>query len=137
MPKSKKPTLDHETLELGPLPVDAINHTLGLELEPGDAVLLPIISRHVLKRHPEDHRRCLAHVGTVIQNPLFAGDDFNNPGKFELIARVPAVGAPLLVSIEMEKNEDGLYEVRSFYTMQEQKVQNRLRKGFLKPLQKR
>ncbi|KAA0592973.1 hypothetical protein J2848_005670 [Azospirillum lipoferum] len=131
MPK-KKPKLGHETLDLGPLPVDAINKALSLELEAGTAVLIPAIQLHVLRRHPEDYERLLPHVASVVNAPQFIGDDIRNPGKIELIARVPSVDSVLLVAVDVEVNANGQYEVRSFYPIAEDKVQNRLRKGYLK-----
>ncbi|WP_431857972.1 hypothetical protein [Azospirillum sp.] len=135
--KSKKPSLDTETLLLGPLPTDAINWALDLDLEPGVTVLTAIISKHVRRRHPDDHARCLPHVASVVAAPLYVGDDFRNPGKIELIGRVSALGSALLVAVEMTRNERGEYEVRSFYPVKDGKVQHRLQRGFLKRVQKR
>lgn len=133
----RKPRIEHETLELGPLPVQVINRTLDRELREGDAILTGIIQRHVLRSHPDDYSRCLLHVAAVVLNPLFIGEDFKNPGKIELIARVPAIKGPMLVAVEVETMVDGKYEVRSFYPISETKIENRLAKGFLKRAQKR
>nr|WP_137119125.1 hypothetical protein [Azospirillum argentinense] len=133
----RKPKLAHESLELGSLPVDAVNRTLNFELDAGDVVLTPGVNAHVLKNHPKDHARCLPHIGSVIGNPLYAGDDFKNEGKFELIGNVRALGEALLIAIEMVKNQDGKYEVRTFYPMKLEKVQNRLKRGHLKHIQRR
>ncbi|WP_207458082.1 hypothetical protein [Azospirillum sp. SYSU D00513] len=132
---NKKPRLGHETLILGPMPIRAINAALALELDEGLAVLIPAIRLHVLRRHPEDYERLLPHVASVITAPQFIGDDFKNPGKVELIARVPAAGGPLLVAVDLTMNQHGQYEVRSFYPVAEEKIQGRLSKGYLKRVQ--
>jgi hypothetical protein len=56
-------------LIIGPLPIDAINRTLGTELEAGDVILTRGAQRHAYKRHPEDYPKCLPHLAGVIANP--------------------------------------------------------------------
>lgn len=124
-------------LELGPFPAETVNLTLGMELEPGAAVLTAVVQKHVLQRHRDDYPKCLPHVAGVIANALFIGDDFHNPGTIELISRIPSLGAALLVAVCVEINGDRQYEVRSFYPISEKKIENRLAKGFLKRAQKR
>ena len=119
-------------LLLGPLPSDAINRTLGLELEPGEVVLSSAAQRHALRSHPKDFARCLAHVGPVIIRPHYLGDDFKNHGKIELVARVAALGSGLLVAIIVEPIADGRYAVASFYPVGERKIENRRQSGHLK-----
>lgn len=126
---SRKPRITD--LVLGPLPVDKINKALGLELEPGDVVLTVGTQRHALKRHPSDYARCQPHVGGVVIDPSYIGDDFENPGKIELVARVPAIGSGLLVAVLVEPNVDGNYVVTSFYPISERTIENRRQNGRL------
>lgn len=118
-------------LNLGPLPVEVINATLGTELEPGSVILSRAAQAHVLKRHPEDYSTCLPHVGTVVINPLYIGDDHRNPDKIELIAKVGAVDAFVLVAVCIEPDKDGDYYVSSFYPIDQEKINQRRHKGFL------
>jgi hypothetical protein len=134
MAKNHKPAL--VPLQFGPLPVRTINKTLSLDLEDGDVRLSINAQKHATTRHPEDYARCLPHVAQVVSNPLFIGDDIKNDGSIELIGRVPALGASLLVAVSLTKSEDGHYDILSFYPVSEQKIEGRVKKGFLSPAQK-
>lgn len=81
------------------LPADAINDTLGTELEPGEVVFSIPAQRHALRQHPDDFARCLPHVGGVVTGPLYVGDDFRSPGKIELVSCLPVLGGGLLVAV--------------------------------------
>jgi hypothetical protein len=135
MPKPKRPKL--VDLLIGPFPADTVNLTLDLELEPGNIVLTAGVQKHVQREHGSDYGRCLPHVARVVCDPLYIGDDFRNSGYIEMIARVTAIGTAVLVAVCVEVNGRGQYEVRSFYPVSEQKIANRLGKGFLIRAQKR
>jgi hypothetical protein len=94
----KKSHLDRPDLVIGPLPHDVINKTLGMELHPGEVIFTRAAQIHAARRHPAEFPHCLPHVGTVVLNPLYIGDDGRNPEKIELIARIQALGQPLLVA---------------------------------------
>lgn len=121
--KPKKPAF--VDLHLGPLPVHVINKTLGLELEPGDVVFSSGAQRHAFRSHPGDFGNCLPHVGGVVTKPAYLGDDFKNPGKIELVARIPAMGSGLLVALVIEPDADGRYQVASMYPISARKIENR------------
>lgn len=112
-------------LELGPLPTDVIEATLGIEVEPGPVVFTVSNQKHAQREHPEDFGRCLPHIGTVIAQPMFLRDDFKNKGKIEIISRIPALGSGLLVAIEIEPDEQGRYRVSSMYPISQKKIDNR------------
>jgi hypothetical protein len=131
---SKRPQLI--ALTLGPLPVDAINDALSLELEPGEVMFSEPAQRHAFNNHPEDFPKCLPHVGSVILNPLFVGDDLKNPGKIELISRIAVLESGLLVAISLELI-NGYYHVASMYPVSERKIEGRLEKRFLKRIKNR
>ena len=88
MPKKNNLAL----LDLGPMPTDIIEATLGIEVEPGPVVFTVSNQKHARAQHPEDFGRCLPHIGTVLANPMYLRDDFKNGGKIELISRIPALG---------------------------------------------
>jgi hypothetical protein len=129
MTPKKKPAL--VDLILGPLPVDAINRTLDLELEPGDVIFTAAAQAHAYKRHPADFPKCLPHVGPVVERPHYVGDDFKNPGKIELVARIAALGGGLLVAIVVDLDENGRYKVSSLYPIGEKTIENRRQGGHL------
>lgn len=121
-------------LHLGPLPVEAINRTLKLELEAGDVIFTAAAQAHAYRQHREDFPRCLPYVGGVVHAPQFVGDDFRNVGKIELISRIPTLQHGVLVAVSIERDGRGRYHVASVYPVSEAKIQNRRRQGFLRPL---
>jgi hypothetical protein len=120
-------------LVIGPLPSGAINRALGLELEDGDVVLSLGAQRHALKRHPKDYALCLPHLSAVVASPLYIGEDFKNAGKIELVGRIRTAAISILVAVNVERNTRGQYQIASFYPVSEDKIENRRRRGFLKP----
>lgn len=129
-PSKKKLTL--VDLVLGPLPTDAINRTLGLDLEPGDVIFTAAAQAHAYRNHPDDFPRCLPHVGPVVAQPNYMGDDHKNPGKIELVTRIAALGGGLLVAIVVEQDGNGQYNVASLYPIGERKIDNRRQRGHLR-----
>ncbi|MBP2233130.1 hypothetical protein J2847_006465 [Azospirillum agricola] len=119
-------------LELGPLPVDIIEATLGIEVELGPVVFTVSNQKHALNKHPEDFGRCLPHIGTVVAKPTYLRDDFKNHGKIELISRVPALGNGLLIAVEIIPDEQGRYRVASMYPISDKKIDQRRGAGTLK-----
>jgi len=112
-------------LFFGPLPSDAINIALGLEIESGDVVMSFNAQIHARRRHPVDYARCLPHVATVINSPLYARDDFINASKIELVGRPAGMTEYLLVAVELILDTQGRYNVTSFYPISAQKVEKR------------
>ena len=112
MPTQQTPKIVQ--LDFGPLPVDLINRTTGLELEAGNAFFSINAQKHAAKRHPLEYSKALPHVAAVIADPMYLGDDFKNHGKIELVARVAALGNALLVAVEVTKDDNGRYNVTSF-----------------------
>jgi hypothetical protein len=120
-------------LVIGAIPSMAINRALGLELADGSVVLSRGAQRHALKRHPKDYALCLPHLSVIVTSPLYVGDDFKNSGKIELVGRLRAAAISILVAVNVERNARGQYQIASFYPVSEDKIENRRRRGFLKP----
>jgi hypothetical protein len=116
----------------GPFPVQALNRILGLDLEPGDAIMPVNAQKHASRKRPEDFARCFPHVASVIERPLYARDDFRNDGKIELIGKPAAFGEYLLVAVEITLDAQGRYNVASIYPISEGKVAKRREGGHLK-----
>jgi hypothetical protein len=119
-------------LILGPLPHEAINRALGLDLVPGEVVLTKATQKHVISGHPADYPVLLPHVAAVVLTPMYAGDDHRNGDGFELIGRIAVLNQPLLVAILLKCDDAGRYRVKSFYPVTDAKIQGRKDKGFLK-----
>ena len=118
-------------LILGPLPVEGLNLTLGLDLSLGLVVLSPAAQKHAATRHPEDYPRLLPHIATIVSNPLYVGDDFHNDQKIELIGTSVGLEGFGLVAVSIQKNTLGNYHVVSFYPVSRDKINKRREKGFL------
>ena len=103
-----------------------------MELEAGGVVMSGRAQLHAAKSHPADYSRCVPHIAAIVTNPLYIGDDFKNPGKIEMISRVPAIGSAILVAVNIERDKRGDYNVVSFYPVDERKLGSRLDRGFLK-----
>lgn len=110
---------------LGSLPVEAINKTLGYDLEPGEVIFSAAAQKHAYQRHPNDFGRCLPFVGNSVLKPNYLGDDFKNHGKIEMISRLPLIGGGLLVALAIEPNGQGQYSVTSMYPIDDRKIENR------------
>lgn len=119
-------------LILGALPSEMLNRLFGFELDPGEVILSGAAQKHSAKRHPEDYPFCLPHISSIVTSPLYAGDDLLNPGKIELIGRIPSENLIILVAVNLEIDTNGCYHVASFYRISEKKVENRRLKGHLK-----
>jgi hypothetical protein len=105
-------------------------------LDAGDLVLSRGAQAHAAKKHPNDFGRLLPHLGAVVANPLYVGDDHRNGGKIELIGKLPGETSFLLVAVIVELDSYGRYHVASFYPLADEKVQSRRTKGFLYVAQK-
>src|ERR1700749_4637703 len=111
---AKHSTSKNPDLIIGPMPVAAVNKTLGTEIEAGDVILTRGAQRHANKRHPHDYPKCLPHLARVIANPRYIGDDHSNSG-IEIWGYVATLGALVLVAVELVPDEDGCYQISSFY----------------------
>jgi hypothetical protein len=131
---AQKPKARQIPYLFGDVPIRSINDALGLDLDPGQAVMSINAQKHARRRHPKDFARCFPHVAAVVTNPLYVRDDFNNDGKIELVGKPVALGEYLLVAVEISVDEDGRYNVTSFYPVSEGKVERRRDSGHLRRL---
>lgn len=90
--------------------------------------------QHVRKNHPDDYEKCFPYLVEAIQNPLFVGDDFKNPGNVELIGRGQDMktGELIMIAINFKPDDNGDYHLRSFYPYSNEKAAKRRIKGFLR-----
>lgn len=114
------------------LPAEAINRTIGTQLDRAPVIISRAAQIHAARRHPIDYPRCFAHLPAIISNPLYIGDDAANAGKIELVSRPPGLDAFVLVAVNLERDDSGCYHVASFYVVSPQKIASRRAKGYLR-----
>ena len=81
------PCRPHFPIDLGPLPVDAVNAVLGTELEPGNVRLSETAHRHMAEDHPDNYAICIASLPYTIAEPSFIGQAPQHTSNFELLRR--------------------------------------------------
>ena len=123
-----------KALDLGRLPVEAINRTLDMELDAGSVKISAAAQVHAKNRHPEDFQRCFPYLAQIIANPLYVRDDFRNDGKIELVGNPVGLEDWLLVAVTIALDANGCYNVASFYPVSEGKVIKRRDSGHLRRL---
>ena len=125
-------TKQYGALDLGDLPVDAINRSSGMELEPGRVHMSALAHRHAAEKHPEDYPVCRPLVALVIADPTFVGQAPKHRENFEMVRRIPGgTGGAVLVAVGVERDRKGRYRVRSFYRITERQVAVRRAKRHL------
>lgn len=120
-------------VQLGPIPSDLINRTIGTELEPGEAVLSAQAHRHIAEDHAADYPLVIANLQIVISEPSYIGQSPKHSDNFELVRQiwVPKGRQAILAAVKMTKNEFGNYNIVSGYCLEEEKVTKRILKGHL------
>ena len=116
----------------GELPIEDIYNTLGIEVEAGQVVFSEPAQRHALRRHPHDIPIITPHLSGIIESPMYMGDDLNNPGKIELVSRIPGRRGGALVAVSVEPNEDGFYHICSAYLISDSELDKKKHKQILK-----
>lgn len=124
---------DLTPLDLGPLPVARINAVLGSSLVAANAHFSIRAQSHSLMRHPADFELCRRYIGQIVSTPNYIGQAPGQAHGFELIGEVPQESAIILVAIELRVDRAGRYIVASTYPIDRNKLERRLRKGFIKP----
>ena len=122
----------YPALDLGPLPVDLINRTLGTELDPGRVRLSARAHRHIAEDHPNDYQTCMAALPGAVAAPTYIGQAPHHARNIELVKRVRGVeGWMVLVAVGLEPDRRGDYRVRSSYLVRESTVEGRRLRGRL------
>ena len=122
----------YKAVDLGPLPVDAINKALGTELEAGEARLSATAHKHMAEDHASDYVACIAALPSAIVGPTFVGQAPEHTRNFEIIRRVPRPDRKsVLVAVCMEPDDRGAYRVVSCYLIDSADVDARRAAGRL------
>jgi len=124
----------YSSLDLGPLPANLVNRALGTELEPGEVHMSGLAHRHAAEDHPGDYPICWPRLAQAIASPTYIGQAPRQGENFELVRRFPGnPGGTVLVAVGLERDEKGRYRVKSFYLIDEDDVERRRHKGYLRP----
>ncbi len=122
----------YPALDLGWLPVDLINRTLGTEIEPGRVRLSGRAHRHIAEDHPGDYATCMKALPSAIAAPTYIGQAPHHARNIELVKRVRGIeGWMVLVAVGLEADRRGDYRVRSAYLIREATVEGRRLRGRL------
>ncbi len=122
-----------QAIDLGPLPVEAINAALHTELEPGQARLSVTAHKHIADKHPDVYALVMMHLADAIADPTYIGQAPEHGSNIELVKRLRmADGSALLIAIGLEPDDRGDYRVRTGYTIDAAKVEARRLAGYLK-----
>jgi hypothetical protein len=120
-------------LRPGNFPDNIVNKTLGIDVEPGEVVFSVPAQNHANRRHPGDAALIIPHLSQVIEDPMYIGDDFNNPGKIELVRKIPdSGGRSALIAVTLEMDGRGFYNICSSYLITQSEVDKKRNKGILK-----
>lgn len=113
---------------LGALPVELINATLDVELEPGDAIITSRAHRHIALDHPEDYAAVMTYIHLLIVQPTYIGQSPHHGDAFEMVRRVivPGQDEIILAAINFDRNDRGNYNVKSAYRLKESEVTRRI-----------
>jgi len=115
---------------IGNLPYQAINKALSLNLQHDTVYLSEKAIHHIWERHPNDYHVCMEAIEVIVSTPDFTGQSPLHPDNFILIKQVQEL--MLLAAISVLPDEHGDYPVQSSYTIDNNALHHRLRKGFLK-----
>lgn len=122
-------------IELGPLPVEMINRTLGTELEAGEVRVSSKAHKHIAEDHAEDYEVVLENIEATITTPTFLGQAPHHARNIELVRRVRLEGrlGYVLVAVGLEPDDHGSYRVCSAYLIKPDQVESRRLKRRLLP----
>lgn len=123
---------EFKTVDLGLAPIAAIKQTLGLEIDPLPVRFSVAAQKHAYKRHKNDFPVIEPHLKRLVSSPMYIGDDLKNPGKIELVGRIPRVDGAALVAITIEHSADERYHVCSCYLISQSELDKKKASQILK-----
>jgi hypothetical protein len=123
-----------KSLDLGSLPADRINGALGLNLAAGVVHFSIRAQQHAMDNHADEFALCLRHIERIVVTPDYIGQGPGQTDGFELVGEAHQDQAIILVAIKVRPDAAGRYIVASTYLIDRNKLERRIRKGFLKPV---
>lgn len=119
-------------LSLGPLPAGSVSKCLNVQVPDGAVHFSIPAQNHAYKRHGRDFLACLPYLSQTIATPNYVGQAPHYENEFEVIYETPDNGLIILVAVQIRLDNRGRYQLRSVYPIDADKVERRLRKGFIK-----
>lgn len=119
-----------ENLMLGDLPASLLARA-GLNLPVRPIRFTIAAQKHAISGHPQEFDTCLPYLRDVVASPTYVGQgpEHRNKG-FELVLSVKKGSLLILLALHI-KPVAGAYIVKSVYPIDKNKLERRLRKGFL------
>jgi len=122
---------NYKALKFGPVPVDMLYKTLGLEMDEGTAFLSKLGHFHIATDHPSDYPVCFPLLEQVVADPTYVGQDPKHAGNIIFIRRIQTSDDDhMLVAIGIDLKK-GKYHIRSCYLTEAEKIYNRRSAGYL------
>jgi len=118
------------TIELGPLPIEAIKYYLGISLAPGQVVFHWHAQKHAFEEEDKRYREkiCSPHYVSTICDPTHVGQQPKYIGKaFDIVRVVSDVGPIVLLGIGITPQKKGIYGVHSAYLLESDTLERRIR----------
>lgn len=119
-----------ENLTLGDLPASLLEKA-GLNLPVRPVRFTIAAQKHAISSHPREFDICLPHLHEIVAAPTYVGQGPEHKNKgFELVLSVKKGRLLILLALHI-KPVAGAYIVKSIYPIERNKLERRLRKGFL------
>jgi len=122
-------------LSLGPLPIVHVEKHLNLIIAEGSVHFSIPAQNHAYRNHGDDFMRCMPYLSQAIADPHYIGQapHYKNKG-FEVIFSPPAEEFHMLIAVQLRCDNRGRYQLSSVYPVDTNKINGRIRKGFLKKI---
>jgi hypothetical protein len=108
--------------------------SLGTEPQTRTCYFSASAQEHAEDRHPIEFAACIANIDRILQFPEWVERSPHQRDGFALIRRVNLGKDILLVALKIKLDEDGRYIVSSTYKVTTNDIENRVRKGYAKPV---
>jgi hypothetical protein len=119
-------------LNLGVLNTNMLYACLRLVLGEGEVHFSIPAQKHAYKHHPDSYMTCLPFVPQTVQAPTRVGQGPHHAAEgFELIRRFPKQGLITLVAVTLTPSNEGVYQVKSVYPINDDTLARRVRKKFI------
>jgi len=119
-------------LNLGPLPHDLVAGILNTPMPNGLVHFTAGAQWHSYQRHGEEFLSCHAYLAQTVAAPTYVGQaPHHRLQGFEMVLDVPNGDLRVLMALTLRPCNEGIYNVKSVYPIDENKLARRLRKGVL------
>lgn len=118
-------------LVLGPLPSAQLAKARIL-ISDGEVHFSIPAQRHAYNRHPETYMSCAPFLSQTVLDPSHVGQAPDHAGTgFEIVREIKEEGIIVLLAVVLRPTNAGIYHVSSTYPIDRNKLERRVRKGYL------